>query len=176
VTVAKGSHWKLGWDDIVPLIVVATPMVGWALLAGSHGIAELVVVGVALGIGLALKHLVPEDFEDLALLPVVVALLVEVSTRPLTVASLVLAAVAGVGLLLWAGAEPDSGVRPVQQLEPALIPALAVAVAVAVTFFLPGGTGGQVGLAALVLVVVLALSAWLYLQSAVETRADRSTP
>ena len=172
----KRRRWKPGWDDVVPLAVLATPMIGWTLLAGAHGVLELLVVLAALGSGFSLKHLVPVGLEDIALLPVILALLVEVSTLTLTVVSLVLAAAIGVGLLLWAGTDPDSGVKVSQQLEPAVIPSLSVAVALAVSFFLPGGTGGQVGLAALVLVAVLGLSAWLYLQRAAETTTDQATP
>ncbi|MFZ0831456.1 MAG: hypothetical protein WCB18_02770 [Thermoplasmata archaeon] len=173
---ARARRWRRGWSDIGPLALIAAPMLLWTFLGNLRGGAELVVVVGAVGVALSLKHLLPIAFEELALLPIVVALLVEVSTLPLNVVTLILAAASGVGLLLWAGADPDSDVTLAQQLEPALVPALAVAVAVAVTFFLPGGTGGQVGLAALVLVVVLALSAWLYVQSAAEVGVDRPTP
>ena len=168
-------RWTRGYQDLVPLAVLAAPMVVWSLLAGAHGLSSLTVVVVALGLGLVLKHLSPPGWEDLALAPPLVALLVELSSLPLTVDGLLLAAGAGLALLVWAGSGPTTGVTLGQQFEPALVPALAVAVAVAVLFFLPGGTGGQVGLAALVLVGVLGLSAWLYLRSASEVVASRPT-
>jgi hypothetical protein len=105
----------------------------------------------------------------------VLILLIEFSTVRLTVDGIFLAALAGVGLLVWAGAEATSGVSLVQLLEPAIIPALAVGVAVAVMLFLPRGSGGQVGIAALILVAVLGLSAWLYLRSAAEVTDAQST-
>jgi hypothetical protein len=172
---AAQFRWKPGWDDLVPLGVVAVPMVVWALLAGPRTSADVALVVVAIGVGLAMKHLLPSSIEDLALVPPIIALLVELSNLALSVDSLVLAAVAGVGLLVWAGAEPKSGLTWRQQFEPATIPALAVGVAVAVMLFLPTGTGGQVGLAALVLVAVLGLAAWLYLRSAAEVSDARPT-
>ena len=165
---ATHRRWRPGWDDLVPLGVLAAPMMAWALLAGARAPADVALVAVAVAVALALKHLLPSGQDDLALGPPVVALLVELSTLSLTVGSLILAAVAGVGLLLWAGTEPETGLTVRQQLEPATIPALAVGVAVAVTLFLPKGTGGQVGLAALVLVAVLGGAAWVYLRSAAE--------
>ncbi|MGC2290166.1 MAG: hypothetical protein WA688_09985 [Thermoplasmata archaeon] len=169
-------RWKPGWGEVGPLLVWATPMFLWAVLAGTRTSTEVILVAVAVGVGLGLKHLLPANLEDLALLPPIVALLVELSTVPLTVDSVLLAAVAGVGLLLWAGAAPASGVTLVQQFEPAMVPALAVGVAVVVLFFLPGGSGGQVGLAALLLVAALGLSAWLYLRSASEVAAPQPSP
>ena len=168
-------HWTPGSDDFVSFIVMATPMLAWILLAGSRGVAELLVVLAGVGGGFLLKHLVRVGMEEIALLPAAVALLIEACTIPLTVDGVVLAAAAGIGLLVWAGSEPASGSPWRQQLEPALVPALGVAVALAVMFFLPSGTGGQVGLAALVLVGALALSAWLYLQSAAEIEVSQPT-
>ena len=168
-------RWRRGTDDLVPLVVMAVPMLWWSLSGGPGHVGEVIVVFAAVGLAVVLKRVAPTPWEDLALAPPVVALLVEVSSLSLTAASLLFAAVAGVGLLLWAGTSPTSGVTVGQQLEPALVPALAVAVAAAVLFFLPGGTGGQVGLAALVLVGVLGLSAWLYLRSAAEAVAAQST-
>jgi hypothetical protein len=167
--------WREGWDDLIPLGIWALPMFAFALLAGSRTAPELILVVAAIGIGLALKHVLPSNGEDLAFLPPVVALLVELSTTHLTVDGILLAAAAGVGLLVWAGAEPNSGVTSVQLLEPAVIPALAVGVAIAVMLFLPRGSGGQVGVAAFVLVAVLGLSAWLYLRSAVEVTESQPT-
>jgi len=172
---ARWLPWRKGWDDIVPLMVLATPMILWALLAGARTFAEVILVVAAVAVGLVLKHLLSTNFEDLAFVPLVLVLLVELSTVRLTVDGLLLAAVAGVGLLLWAGAEPTSGVTLGQQLEPAVVPTLAVGVAVVVMLFLPGGSGGQVGFAALVLVGVLALSAWLYLRSAAEVTDAQPT-
>ncbi|MGA7861094.1 MAG: hypothetical protein WCB19_04485 [Thermoplasmata archaeon] len=165
---AGWRRWKKGWDDIVPLMVLATPMILRTFLPGARTFAEVILVVAAVAVGLVLRHLLPTSFEDLALVPPALILLVELSTVPLTVDSLLLAAMAGVGLLLWAGAEPTSGVTLGQRLEPAVVPTLAVGVAVVVMLFLPGGSGGQVGFAALVLVAVLALSAWLYVRSAAE--------
>jgi hypothetical protein len=167
--------WRKGWDDLVPLGVWATPMVVWALLAGSRTVAEVLLVAVAMALGFALKRLLPTGLEDLALVPPVLVLLVELSTIVLTVDGLLLAALTGVGLLVWAGAEPASGVTLGQQFEPALVPALAVGVAIVVMQFLPGISSGQVGEAALVLVVVLGLSAWLYLRSATEVLEAQPT-
>ena len=170
-------RWRSGRDDLGPFVVLAVPMLLWAILAGPRGFAVLVGVVVSLGLALATKHLLPPGgTEDLSLAPPVVALLVELTILPLTVGALLLAAAAGVGLLLWVGTDPASGVPWGATVEPALVPALAVAVAVAVMLFLPGGTGGQVGIAALVLVGVLGLSAWLYLQSAAEVNLRRATP
>jgi hypothetical protein len=87
-----------------------------------------------------------------------------------------LAPVIGIGMLLWVGVEPASGVTRVHALEPAVVPALAAGLAVVVFLFLPGGSGGQVGLAALALVAVLGLSAWLYLRSAAETSIPSRHP
>ncbi|MCI4352237.1 MAG: hypothetical protein L3K14_02475 [Thermoplasmata archaeon] len=170
-----GFRWAAGRDDLVPFLVMAVPMVVWALVAADRSPAELALVVAAVGLGLTLKRLLPLPLEDLAVVPPVVTLLVEASAFALTIDGLLLASLAGVGLLLWVGSEPRAGVTLSQQLEPALVPALAVGVAVAVLFFLPGDSGGQVGLAALVLVGVLALSAWLYLRSADELRAASPT-
>jgi hypothetical protein len=164
-----------GWNDIVPLAILAVPMLLGALGAGPRAMAEVVLVVVTIGVGWSFKHLLPRAFEDLAIVPPAAVLLVELSTVPLSVGVLFLAAVAGVGLLLWAGAEPGSGVSLAGQLEPAVIPGLAVGVALAVMLFLPSGTGGQVGIAALVLAGVLGLVAWLYLRSAMETAGPQST-
>lgn len=173
---AKLARWRSGWDDLVPLAVLAAPMVLLGLLAGRGATIELLVVVIAVGSGLAVKHLVPLRLEDLSVMPPLLALLVELTTVPLTVESLVLAAVTGVGLLLWTGAEPMMHVALAPRLEPALVPALATGVAVAVMLFLPGGSAGQVGVAALVLVAVLGLAAWLYLRSAAEASLTESTP
>jgi hypothetical protein len=175
LTMMARRQWREGWDDLVPLSIWALPMLGWALLAGPRAPVELFLVIVAIGIGFALKHLLPSNWEDLALVAPVLILLIEFSTVRLTVDGIFLAALAGVGLLVWAGAEATSGVSLVQLLEPAIIPALAVGVAVAVMLFLPRGSGGQVGIAALILVAVLGLSAWLYLRSAAEVTDAQST-
>ncbi|MCI4347623.1 MAG: hypothetical protein L3J97_03265 [Thermoplasmata archaeon] len=172
---ARWLRWESGRDDLVPFLVLSLPMVVWALVAAGRSPADLAIVVGALGLGLALKRLLPSPLQELAVVPPVLALLVEVSAFALTIDGLLLASLAGVGLLLWAGSEPRTGVTLSQQLEPALVPALAVGIAVAVLFFLPGGSGGQVGLAALVLVGVLTLSAWLYLRSAEEVRASSPT-
>jgi hypothetical protein len=172
---AARRRWREGWDDLVPLGIWALPLLGWAFLAGSRIPVELILVVAAIGVGFALKHLLTSSLEDLALLAPVLVLLVEFSTVRLTVDGILLAAVSGVGLLVWAGADPTSGVTLVQLLEPAVIPALAVGVAVVVMLFLPRGSGGQVGIAALILVAVLGLSAWLYLRSAAEVTDVQST-
>jgi hypothetical protein len=164
----RGPRWRRGTNDVLPLGIFATPALIWALFAGSRAFLELALVVAAVATGLALKHLLPTEFDDVAILPPTLALLLELGTIPLTVIGIFLAATAGVGLLLWAGAEPDSGLSVRQQLEPSIVPALGAGVAGAVLFFLPRGSGGQVGVAALILVVVLGLSAWLYLRSAAE--------
>jgi hypothetical protein len=161
-------RWKPGWDDIVPFVALAAPMLLETFLAGSRTRDELILVTGALVIGFALKRWLPATLEPLVLIAPVIALLVEIAALRLTVVGLLLAAAAGAGLLLWAGAEPTSGVSLTQYLEPALVPALAVSLAVVVMLFLPAVSGGQVGLAVLVLVAVLGLSAWLYLRSAAE--------
>jgi hypothetical protein len=169
-------RWRSGWDDLVPLGILAAPMLVWALQAGPGTLGETILVVSAVVLALAMKHLLSPTLEDFALLPPVIALLVELTSLTVTVDRLFLAAVAGIGLLLWAGAEPKSGIAIGRQLEPAVVPALAVGVAVAVMLFLPGGSGGQVGLAALVLVAVLGLSAWVYVRSAAEVAAPQPTP
>lgn len=170
-----GPRWRKGWDDVVPLLLLAAPMLGWSLLATTRASGELVVVIVGLLLGLALRHLLPAPLENLALIPPVAALLVELATLAPTAEGLLLAAGAGVGLLLWAGTEPTSGLSLRRRLEPAVVPALAVGVALGVMFFLPQGSGGQVGLAALALVAVVGLAGWLYLQSAGEAAAPLPT-
>jgi hypothetical protein len=173
---AEPVRWRPGWDDLVPLAVLAAPMVLLALLVGPRFAVDFLVVVLAVGSGVAVKHLAPPNLVDLSALPLFLALLLELTTVPLTVQSLVLAAMAGVGLLLWTGAEPTMHVALGPRLEPALVPALATGVAVAVMLFLPGGSTGQVGVAALVLVAVLGLAAWLYLRSTLEAAATESTP
>jgi hypothetical protein len=172
---AATIRWRKGWDDAVPLAVLAIPMALGAFLAGPRTSYELVLVVAAVVAGLLLKHLLPEPIEDLSIVPAVIALLVELSTVPLSVELLLLAAASGVGLLLWAGTAPTTDVALSQRLEPALVPALAVGLALVVMFFLPVGTGAQVGLAALALVAVLGLVAWLYLRSADEASVPEPT-
>lgn len=168
-------RWRTGWDDLVPLGVLAASMLLTASLAGARYSALVVLVIAAVAGGLLLKHFLPETLEDVAVVPPVVVLLVELSIVTLSVEGLFLAAVAGVGLLLWTGTEPSSGIPWAQRLEPAIVPALAVGVALVVMLFLPVGSGGQVGLAALVLVAVLGWAAWLYLRSGVEAAVSSPT-
>ena len=104
------------------------------------------------------------------------ALIVALGTIAPSVGTVVLAGAAGTVLLLWIGAEPGSRVPLRAQLEPALVPGLGVAVAIAVLFFLPSGTGGQEGLAALAVVLAFGLAAWLYLRSAAETVEPSPSP
>jgi hypothetical protein len=174
--VVARPRWRSGWDDLVPLAILAAPMLAWAFLGGADRAAELTLVVAAVAVATVLKHILREGLADLALVPPVIALLFELYPLGLTVERLFLAAAAGIGLLLWAGAEPMSGIPVGRQLEPAVVPALAVGVAVAVMLFLPNGSGGQVGLAALVLVAVLGLSAWLYVRSAIEAATPQPTP
>jgi hypothetical protein len=164
-----GLRWRKGWDDVVPLAVWASPMLVQGFLPGARTSSVVLLVVAAAAVGLGLKHLLPAPYEDVAVIPPAVALLVEISTIAVSVEGLLLSAVAGVGLLVWIGAEPTSGVSVRRLLEPAVVPALAVGVALAVMLFLPVGTGAQVGLAALALVAVLGLVAWLYLRSVDET-------
>ena len=173
--VARGLHWRKGWDDIVPLGVWAIPMVLEAFLAGVGTFSEAVLVVTVVGVSLGLKHLLSAPYDDLTIVPPAIALLVELSTVPVSAGSLLLVVVAGVGLLLWFGSEPTSGLPLGRRLEPAVVPALAVGVAFAVMLFLPAGTGGQVGLAALALVAVMGLVAWLYLRSAAEVALPEPT-
>jgi hypothetical protein len=172
---AKGYRGGSSWDDVVCLAILATPMFLGAFLAGARTSFELVLVTVAVVVGLVLKHMLPVTVEDVAVVPPAIALLLELSTVPLSLAVVVLGAFAGVGLLLWVGAEPARDVTLGQQLEPAIVPALAAGLAIGVMLFLPVGTGGQVGLAALALVAVLGLVAWLYLRSAAEAALPEPT-
>jgi hypothetical protein len=175
VTIVTGLRWRKGWDDLVPLAVWTAPLLVEAFLPGARGSSAVVLVVAAVAVGLGLKHLLPAPYEDLTVLPPALALLIELSTVTVSLESLLLSAVAGVGLLLWLGAEPTSGVSLRRLLEPAVVPALAVGLALAVMLFLPVGTGAQVGLAALALVVVLGLVAWLYLRSVDETALPQPT-
>ena len=168
-------RWRRGWDDLLPLGVLATPLLLAALLAGARVIGLLVLAIAALAVGLLLKHLLPDTLQDVAVVPPVIALLGELSVVPLSEGTLFLAGTAGVGLLLWTGTGPVSGVPWVHRLEPVVVPALAVGLALAVMLFLPIGSGGQVGLAALVLVVVLGWAAWLYLRSGAEAAVPSPT-
>lgn len=167
-------RWRPGWNDLSALVSVAVPLAAWAILNGGHTLPELGVVGAALGIAVALRHLLRAGWEELAVVPPVAAALVELTSQPYTLTSLLLAPAVGVGLLLWMGADPQNPTPLLLRFEPALVPALAAGVALAVMLFLPGGSGGQVGLAALALGIVLGLSAWLYLRSAVEATGAAS--
>jgi hypothetical protein len=172
---AAGLRWRKGWDDVVPLAVWASPMLVEAFLPGARTSSALLLVVSAVAIGLVLKHLLPAPYEDLAAVPPAVALLVEISTLTVSVEGLLLSAVAGVGLLVWIGAEPTSGVSVKRLLEPAIVPALAAGLALVVMLFLPVSTGAQVGWAALALAAVLGLGAWLYLRSVDETALPEPT-
>ncbi len=172
----RPSSWVCSVDDIaaavflVGVLALGTPLDRLGLPL------TLVLVMAGAGSGFLLRRLLPPTFDDLALVPPVLVVLVEVLTTPLSVAAVVLAAAMGVALLLWAGAEPRSGVSIRQQFEPALVPALGVALAVAVLFFLPKGTGGQEGLAALTVAAALGLAAWLYLRGAADVLNPEPTP
>lgn len=168
-------RWVRGWDDVVPLAFLATPMLLWAISAGPGGASLLIAAVASLASALVLKHLTPPSLRDLSLAPPAIGLLLELAFLPLTVYALLGAAAAGVGLLLWAGAEPVSRLRLRTWLEPAVVPALATGLAVGVTLFLPRGTGGQVGIAALILVAVLGLTPWIYLRTASEAEAEVPT-
>jgi hypothetical protein len=172
---ADVPRWRKGRVDLVPLAIMAAPMFLGALGTGSRAGAETALVAVAIAVGWSLKHWLPPEFEDAAVVPPAAALLIVLSTAPGSVELLFLAAVAGVGFLLWMGVEPGSGVSLGDLVEPVAIPALAVGVALAVMLFLPIGTGDQVGLAALALVGVLGLVAWLYLRSPVEAAGPEPT-
>lgn len=172
---ASGMRWDRGREDLVPLLLLALPMAVWALLGGSRTPLEEGGVATALAIGYLLKHALPLRWADLAVLAPVAGLAVELSTLPVASATFLLAPLAGIGLLVWTGADPAGGATVRQQVEPALVPALAVGVAVAVMQFLPGSSGGQVGLAAVALVAVLGLAAWLYARSAAESTDARPT-
>lgn len=168
-------RWRRGWDDLVPLAMWGAPMLTDSWLAGTRTSESALLVVVAVAAGLGLKHLLPAPYEELAVLPPALSLLLELSIVPPSVASLVLSAVAGVGLLLWIGTVPSSGVSLRRRLEPAAVPALAVGLALVVMLFLPIGTGGQVGYAALALAAVLGLVVWLYLRSADESQRPGAT-
>jgi hypothetical protein len=173
--VGHPPRWRSGTEDIVPLVAWGVPMFIWSLLTDGGGLVDPTVVAAAFGGGLLLKHLLPDRWIDVALLAPVAALLFEAATLSVTIAGLLLAAAASVGLLVWAGVEPGTGLPVARQFEPALIPALALSVAIAVMFFLPSGSGGQVGLAALALLGVLALVAWLYLRAAEDAGLSEPT-
>ncbi len=171
----RRRRWSPGWNDLAATVfLLGTMALGTPLdTLGVPRAALLVLVGV--GGGLVLRHLLPADLAELAVVPPALAVLAEVATTPLSVAAVAVAAAIGVALLVWVGAEPNAGVPLRQQFEPALIPALGAALALAVLFFLPKGTGGQEGLAGLAVAVALGLAAWVYLQSAAEAVAAEPT-
>jgi hypothetical protein len=170
-----GLRWRSGWDDVVPMVIWAAPLLAWGLFGGGQAALEVSVGVAAIAGGFALKHLLAARREDLAALPPVVAALTGLAVVPYSLASVLLGPVVGIGILLWVGVEPASDVPLAQRLEPATVPALAASLAVGVFLFLPGGTGGQVGLAALALSAVLALTAWIYLRSVGESREAPAT-
>ncbi len=143
------------------LLPAAVPIAFWALTSGwplAVGLAvlgaPLVAAGVLLGSG-------REALADASPVPPLAGLLLLSTQVPATFGNLLLAAVGGLGLLLWLGASRPTGMalRPV--LAGLWLPTLAVAVALVLPTVLPAGVANGFGVAAALLAVALGLAVWL---------------